>query len=265
MNTNDLREHLIGRAPWVDRERTVDTVKFGDPTRQVSTVAVCWYPSLVALRAAAELGCDLVVTHEPLFWEHRDPPDHPNRDREPGLSRRRLLEEAGMTVLRCHDAWDNWPQIGIRDSWAKWLGLTRFLAEDATRWHAVYAIDPEPLRQFAAHVAERIAPLGEDSVQVIGDPERIVSRPAVGVGCGGPGLDMIAAGADVLIVCYDGASYWQRRQQYTEAGAAVIAVEHGTCEIPGIENLAKYLAETFPQWTVHHVEEHERTWTVKPV
>ena len=37
MNTNDIREHLLSRAPWVDRTRTVDTVKAGDPIAHLET------------------------------------------------------------------------------------------------------------------------------------------------------------------------------------------------------------------------------------
>jgi len=165
-------------------------------------------------------------------------------------------------VLRCHDVWDSWPGIGIRDSWADWLGLTERVAESDHPWHAGYAIEPVPLRRFARMVAEKIAPLGEDSVSVLGDPERIVSRPALGVGCGGPDKDMVDLGADVLIVCYDGASYWATRERLVELGAAVIAVEHGTSEMPGMMNLAKYLRETFSELTVHYLDRHPRTWTV---
>jgi hypothetical protein len=46
MNTNDIREHLLSRAPWVDRTRTVDTVKAGDATREVCTVGVGWVSSI---------------------------------------------------------------------------------------------------------------------------------------------------------------------------------------------------------------------------
>ena len=38
MNTNDIREHLLSHAPWVDLARTVDTVKAGDATREVRAV-----------------------------------------------------------------------------------------------------------------------------------------------------------------------------------------------------------------------------------
>lgn len=44
-----------------------------------------------------------------------------------------------------------------------------------------------------ADVAKTIAPLGEHAVQVIGDPDMLVSRPSLGVGCDGPTEDMITA------------------------------------------------------------------------
>jgi len=261
MNTNDIREHLLSKAPWVDRSKTVDTVKAGDPTREVRTVAVGWIACIENLRAAVELGADLFVTHEPTFWEH-GPIEEKFRTVPPGLAKQRLLDESHLVVLRCHDTWDSWPGIGIRDSWASWLGLTQIAAEGEHPWHAAYEIEPTPLRDFARHVAKRAAALGEDSVRVMGDGDRIVCRPAVGVGCGGPDKDMIDRGADVLIVCYDGAGYWNTRQRLGELGAAVLCVEHGTSEIPGMQNLAAYLRQTFGDLTVHHLEHHARPWTV---
>jgi putative NIF3 family GTP cyclohydrolase 1 type 2 len=263
MNANELREHFLSRAPWVNCDKTVDTVKVGDPTRAVRTVGVGWAGAIENLRTAVERGCELYITHEPLFWNHWDPPDDPLRGIEPGRTKAKLLADSGLVVLRVHDAWDRWPGIGIRDSWASWLGLTELVHEDKARWHAMFAIDPQPLRAFAAHVARRIAPLGEDSVQVIGNPEQIVRRPAVGFGCSVPDQEMIDAGADVLFCCFDGASYWARRQRFAELGLAVLTVEHGTSEMPGMMNLAKYLPEQFDGLTAHYLDRHARTWTVK--
>jgi putative NIF3 family GTP cyclohydrolase 1 type 2 len=261
MNTSDIREHLLARAPWVGRERTVDTVKAGDPAREVHTAGVGWVASIENLRRAHELGCDLFITHEPTFWEHQAP-ERLYRTVEPGRTKQRFLDRTGMVVLRVHDIWDNWPGIGIRDSWARGLGLTEFLAEDETRWHAVYAIPETTLLEFARYVAGKVKVLGQDSVQVIGDPQMVVRRPALGVGCGGPDTDMIALGADVLLVCFDGASYWQSRQRFAELGVGVITVEHGTSEMWGLENLARYLGQTFPALEVHYLDLHARPWTV---
>jgi putative NIF3 family GTP cyclohydrolase 1 type 2 len=260
VNTNDIREYLISHSPWVDCGHTVDQVLAGDACKEVHTVAVGWFPAIDNLRAAHGLGCDLFVSHEPLFWDHWATGHF--KGQEPALTKQRLLDESGMVVLRAHDTWDNWPGIGIRDSWAQGLGLTHFLAEDETRWHAVYQIEETTLKEFAAYVASKIAILGEDSVRVLGDPERRVSRPSLGVGCLGPDKDMVDAGSDVLIVCDDGAAYWRTRERLVELGAAVIVVEHGTSEMWGIENLARHLAETFPELEVHYLDRHPKPWTV---
>ena len=113
MNTNDIHQHLLSKSPWVNPDNTVDTVKAGDPAREVTAVAVGWMATIDDLRAAAELGCGLFITHEPTFWEHQAP-EQQRRGEEPGLTKVKLLEETGLCVLRCHDCWDYWPEIGIR-------------------------------------------------------------------------------------------------------------------------------------------------------
>lgn len=261
MNTNDIREYLLSNSPWVDRDHTVDTVKAGDPYREVHTVGVGWMATIYNLRVAHTLSCELFITHEPTFWEHAAP-EQKRRSVEPGLTKQRFLDETGMVVLRAHDTWDNWPEIGIRDSWARGLGLTNFIAQDATRWHAVYQIEETTLEEFAKYIASRVKVLGEDSVRVMGNPQMRVSRPSLGVGCGGPDTDMIELGSDVLIVCYDGASYWAARERFAELGVGVITVEHGTSEMWGLENLARHLAEAFPELEVHYLDQHPKPWTV---
>ena len=258
---NAILQHVVERSPWVDPAATVDTLKYGDGEKTVTKAAVCWYPAIDNLREAARLRCDLMVTHEPLWW------DHWGRERqwegkEPGIERRRVLDEAGLAVIRLHDTWDNWPRIGIRDSFARGLGFDKFVGEDSTRWRATYEVPAQTLRSLARHVAEKVRPLGEDAVQVIGDPDMIVTRPSIGVGCGGPAEDMIALGSDALIVCFDGASYWQQRERFAEHGVGVISLEHGTTEMWGLEAMADYLRQTFAGLDVVYLDRHPRAWHV---
>ena len=261
MNTDELLQHMIQASPWVDPAWTVDEIKAGDGERSLSTVAVCWFPSLANLRRAVELGCELLITHEPVWWDHYDRPGG-WRERGPGLEKTNLLHETGLVVLRLHDTWDNWPVLGIRDSFARGLGLERFIGEDATRWHATYQVPEQTLRAFARHVASRVASLGERTVQVMGDPEKRICHPSLGVGCGGPAEDMIEMGSDVLIVCFDGASYWSERDRLLEQGVGVITLEHGTTEMWGLESLARYVSDTWPRLEVHYLSDHWKPWHV---
>jgi hypothetical protein len=49
---NDILNHFLSRAPWVNRRETVDRVIAGDPARPVDRCLVTWMPSLAALRQA---------------------------------------------------------------------------------------------------------------------------------------------------------------------------------------------------------------------
>lgn len=256
-----LLAHMLDHSPWVNRAATVDTIKHGNPDRPVRRAAVCWYPAIDCLKEAAGLGCDVVFTHEPLWWDHWDRPGG-WQQKGPGLERWRVLQESGMAVVRLHDTWDNWPHIGIRDSFARGLGFTQFIGEDSTRWHATYQIPRQTLSALAQHIASKVKCLGEDTIQVMGDPQMLVSRPSLGVGCLGPMEDMIALGSDTLIMCFDGACYWEVRERLVEQGVGVITLEHGTTEMWGIEGLAGYLGRTFPQMQVHYLQSHPRAWHV---
>jgi putative NIF3 family GTP cyclohydrolase 1 type 2 len=263
LTAEKILQYLISNSPWVDPQNTVDTVWFGDGKRQVHKGGVCWMPSIENLRSAHRAGCDLLITHEPLFWEHLPTGRH-WYDKQPGVTKRKFLEETGIVVARAHDTWDNWPEIGIRDSWARGLGLTNRIRDGSSwRWHGLYEIPEQTLADFAQYIADRVRPLGEDSVQVIGWPETKVSRPSLGVGCGCPDAEMVSLGSDVLLVCYDGAPYWSTRQRLAEMGVAIITVEHGTSEMWGIESLCRHLSETFPEIKFEYFAEHPRTWTTK--
>jgi putative NIF3 family GTP cyclohydrolase 1 type 2 len=257
-----IREYLLSNSPWVNPSQTVDTIKSGDADREVTKAGVCWFAAMDTIRAAHEAGCELLICHEPVFWTH-EAAETFWRDKEPGLSKSRFLKATGMIILRAHDTWDQWPEEGIRDSWAAFLGLTERICTSVDHnFHAIYAVPAQTLHAFARHVADRVRALGEDGVRVMGDPERIIAQPAVGVGCIGPDRDIVESGADVLVLCYDGAPYWAVRERLYEMGAAIITVEHGTSEMPGLENLCRHLSAKFAEIEFVYFANHPKPWTV---
>jgi hypothetical protein len=56
-------------APVAD---TVDTVKAGDPSTPVTGIATTFLDTMDVLREANRRGLNLVITHEPTFYNHRD-------------------------------------------------------------------------------------------------------------------------------------------------------------------------------------------------
>src|SRR4051812_4173368 len=52
------------------REKTVDTFKAGDPGTVVTGVAVTMMATLDVLQRAVAAGDNMVITHEPIFFNH---------------------------------------------------------------------------------------------------------------------------------------------------------------------------------------------------
>lgn len=71
MKASELMEELLGLA-----ERrispTVDTCKAGDPKKQVKRVGTCFIATPNVIARAAAWGADLLITHEPTYYDHWD-------------------------------------------------------------------------------------------------------------------------------------------------------------------------------------------------
>ncbi|MBE6708392.1 MAG: hypothetical protein E7578_04020 [Ruminococcaceae bacterium] len=86
-------------------EGTVDKFKIGDPEREVSKVATCFIATPDVIRAASAWGADLLITHEPTYYDHFD--NMPDSDI--AKMKYELLKECGIAIFRYHDH----PHAGI--------------------------------------------------------------------------------------------------------------------------------------------------------
>ena len=251
MKAIDILEHFLSRSDWVDREDTVDRIIVGDPDREVETCCVTWMPSLDAIKATVARGADLLVCHEPTFWNHRD--DRPVTEGPPAV-KARFIAEHDVVILRNHDCWDRWPDVGIPWSWAQFLGLESAPAAiGADGYQHRYDLEPVSLDEFAARVAARCATIGEPSVQVTGDGGQQVSRIGIGTGCGCDIKTYMDMGCDCSIVCDDGSCYWANIQQARDLGHPVIRVNHGTSEEHGMVTLTRYINDRIDGVTAEHL------------
>jgi len=246
MRAIEMREYLVAQGDWLDKDKTVDRIIVGNPDKEVKRVLVSWISSFAAVKRAVEGGYDLFVTHEPTFWKHA----HEFQTFEGSeLARRKrdYILEHDLTILRCHDLWDRFPEMGIPWAWGRFLGLgNQPAAVGAAGYQHRYDIAPVTLEAFARDMARRTATIGEPSVQVVGRPEQIVSKIGIGTGCGCGIPAYQEMGCDLSIVCDDGSCYWENIQRAEDGGHPVIRVNHGTSEEPGMITLTAYLNQTFP-------------------
>ena len=256
MTAQDVANHLNGLdGGWVHWEETVDTFTAGDPARAVTAIAVGWKAHTWALKRAYELGCDLFVCHEPLYYHLPDVPTDEGLHAEGVLAKERWLAETGMTVLRCHDVWDQVPGIGIPDSWGAALGFSNPLPKSRGYYRA-YDVTGSTAGDVARRVAERVKCLGQEAVLFLGDPDKPVTTIVIGTGAITPvyHYDFVRRFNADIVICTDDGFHWCCWGGYaTDIGLPVIVVNHCTAEEPGIVSLAAHLRATFAGTPVHHI------------
>ncbi|MHC4915466.1 MAG: Nif3-like dinuclear metal center hexameric protein [Planctomycetota bacterium] len=253
MRAAEIPKHFVSKSPWVDPEATVDRVVIGDPESEHARCLVCWTPGMAALREASARDVRLVVCHEPAFYEHwdREPDATPD-----GKRKREFIEADGLTVVRIHDSWDRWPELGIPWAWARFLGLGESPAATGARsaLHR-YDVAPSKLGEFARALADRTAVIGQPLVEVVGDADETVSKIGIGTGCICDIWTFLEMGCDCCVLTDDGSAYWKQVQYARDAGVPVICVNHATAEEPGMVTLARYINENLEGLEAEHLSQ----------
>lgn len=238
---------------WVNWENTVDTFKSGSPTAEVKGIAVAWMPYRYALEQALELGCNLFVTHEPTYFNHRD--NDQQIFRFPLVkSKREFIERNGFVIIRCHDVWDQYPEIGIPLAWGKLLDLGKPI--DGSGYYYVYDGQGRTALSIARQIAARTSNFGQPGVQLIGPEDKPVRRVVLGTGAITPMFHFIEElSADMAICTDDGFVYWRDGAYAIDSGFPVAVVNHPVSEEHAMKLLADHLRQQFPQTPVHHIPE----------
>jgi len=250
MKAADVREHFREVGTWVNWQRTCDQFLHGDPDAEVKGIATAWIPTNAAIREAADKGLNLFITHEPAFIEGYQ---GTTTGDDLAAKKKALLDEFGITLLRCHDTWDRMPECGIPDAWADFLG---FPTEERPpeSFYKVCLVDSLAVEETAAKVLEKVRPLGQDTVLIFGDRQKTAKRMAVGTGAITHLPTMYDLGVDLILATDDGMNFWNGGIWSADLDLPLLIVNHATAEKPGMQAMAQYLRKTFPDLPAEYVD-----------
>ncbi len=250
MKAREVMGHFREVGSWVNWDRTCDQFLHGDPDVEVKGIAAAWIPTNAVLRQAYDRGTNLFITHEPAFYGGYK--GSATGDRLAG-EKRSLLDELGITLMRCHDTWDRMPGVGIVDAWADFLGFESE-ARPTESFYKICLLGNLSVEEAANRVLEKVKPLGQDTVLIVGDRQKQVSRMAVGTGAITHLPRMYELDADVLLATDDGMNFWDGGLWAVDLGVPLLIVNHATAEKPGMQAMAEYLRGEFPGVEVEYLD-----------
>ena len=102
MKAKEIMREVITPA-WEDAHSswTVDCLKIGDPECEVKKIATTLTATPDIIKAVGEWGADLLIVHEPTFYNHVDSFEETSRL---SVMKRELIEKYGLTIYRYHDS-----------------------------------------------------------------------------------------------------------------------------------------------------------------
>jgi len=239
---------------------TVDTFKAGDPDTPVRGIATTVMATFDVLKRAAAADCNLVITHEPTFYNHLDSLTEFAND-VVAQAKLAFIKQHSMAVWRFHDYWHRRRPDGIQTGMAQILGWTKYASSENPR---LYTLPPATLEAAAREIQTR---LKIRTLRVVGDPGMQVSRFALSPGFSnlqGAVRALGRADVDVLVVGepreWEGVEY---AQDAITAGKkkALIILGHAISEENGMNECATWLRSFLPGTKVQFVPAGEPFWT----
>lgn len=252
-----IQQH-IGVA-W--KTPTVDTFKAGNPDTPVTGIAVTMMATMEVLQRAAANGQNLVITHEPTFYNHLDVPEGMDESDPVWKEKREFIDKHGLVIWRLHDHWHARTPDGIQVGMTNALGWGKY--QNPENEH-LYTLPETTLRQLAEEVAEK---LESPVVRVVGNPEMRLTNIAFVPGYPGFGPETHALemnNVDALLV--GESTEWETVEYVADAVSqgkkkALIIMGHVPSEQAGMEECARWLKTFVKNVPIEFIPTKQPFWT----
>jgi putative NIF3 family GTP cyclohydrolase 1 type 2 len=253
-----IQEHV--GVPW--QTETVDTFKAGDPQMRVTGIAVTMMATYDVLERAAASGKNLVITHEPTFYNHLDQFEEiPQKENDPVLAQKLLfIKEHHMVVWRFHDHWHQRNPDGIEAGMIHALGWEAFQDKEHPYF---FAIPETTLEKLAAELKSR---LQLHTMRVVGDPKMKLTRVALSPGAAGMTREIGALQTPEVQLLITGESReWETVEYAADAvsekkNKALIVLGHIPSEQAGMEECTRWLKNFISEVPVEFVPAQQPFW-----
>lgn len=245
---------------------TVDKIIIGDPGTVIKKIGTCWMSTWETCKKAVNAGVNVLVTHEPTFYTHRDLDEVPgfldkksDYVKEQYLSqiekKKKWINDNRLVIIRNHDTLDALPERGIPFALGEFLGFKNSDIIASRTYYNVYKFDKQSASSFASGMAGKLKELGQPGVAFYGDPAREVSSVGIGTGWICDPMEFADLKPDVFVAIDDVIKTHIQTVFAADTGHPLIVVNHGTSEEMGMRSLNQIIKEKYPDIDVIHFNE----------
>jgi putative NIF3 family GTP cyclohydrolase 1 type 2 len=240
--------------------KTVDVIKAGDPETRVTGIVTSMFGTMDVLKKAVALNCNLIIVHEPLFYNHLDETAQLSND-PVYLEKKKFIDDHKLVIWRFHDYIHSIRPDGILSGMVRKLGWKDYVLNG----HLDDYLLPETTLEGLLEYLKNIFP--GNTFNVVGDPALKLSR--VSFLCGAPGSNShIRALSDknVDVVIAGEVPQWETYEYARDAvlqgrPKAIIFIGHINSEEAGMDYCSEWLNGFIKDIPVHFVECGPSFWS----
>jgi putative NIF3 family GTP cyclohydrolase 1 type 2 len=252
-------KRIIAATGATPPPNTVDTIKGGDPNTVVTGIATTFLDTYQVLEKAVADHKNLIVTHEPTFYNH---PDDMAVLGDDAVQAQKLayIKDHHLVVWRFHDTWHLRHPDGILEGVIDEFGWKQY--QSATDPH-LFTLPPTTVAQLAATLR---AKAGSHIMRVIGDPNMPVTQVALLPGAAGLTMQVkLLERDDVQVLVAGESAEWEGVEYARDASAqgrhkALILLGHEVSEEAGMRYCAEWLKGLLPGIPIEYIRAGEPYW-----
>ena len=245
-------------CPW--SEKTVDTVKEGNLQQPVTGIATTFMATMEVLHKAKEAGINMIITHEPTYYNHLDETTFFVKD-PVFLEKQRYIRENKFVVFRFHDHFHRTNPDGIHVGMINKLGWASFQKEPAKM---IFSLPKQTIEQLATTLKQLF---NTTAIRVVGDPNMVVSKIGITVGAPGskPQIEMLR-NHEVELLIGGETLEWETVEYVRDAQSqgkkkALILTGHVNSEEAGMEYCAQWVRGFIKDIPIQFIPANDPFWT----
>ncbi len=225
-------------VPW--REETVDKFKAGNPDTQLKGIATTFMATMDVLQRAAASGHNLVISHEPTFYNHLDKTGEFEKD-PVYETKRAFIEKNNLVVWRFHDFLHARNPDSVTEGVTAALGWAKYRKAGEL---PLFVVPETTVKRAAEEVARK---LSIRTSRIVGDPTLKVTRIGLMPGAAGAEAQIQALRRDdVELLMIGETTEWETIAYVRDAATqgrhkALLLLGHVPSEEPGMDDCVKWL------------------------
>ncbi len=239
---------------------TVDIIKEGDPETQVTGIVTCMFATMDVLKKAVEKKCNLIIVHEPLYYNHLDKTEKFQAD-SVFLTKKKFINDHKLVVWRFHDYIHRIQPDGIISGMVEKLGWEKNKVEGNTY---KFSFPQITLLELLGNLKKTFP---QNTINVVGDRSMKLSGVMLVPGAAGTDTQIQSLRDNSIQVVVAGeVPQWETYEYVRDAVTqgrkkAIIFIGHINSEESGMKYCADWLKKFIKDIPVNYIECGSSYWT----